>query len=145
MQPLKSYGLYLLCPQGHALLRRKRVTLDDIGRHPLILPGEGAAIGSRVPEVFARNDAREPKVSLTSTNFALTITYVQMGYGVAVVPLAPDLATRWQPARHGRVMILDVRHLFGEEQIVMLHRVGGHELQHVTDFRETVIKALARG
>lgn len=144
VETLSRSAFHLLCPHDHSLLRPKRLTLDDIVRHPLILAGKGASVGRHVPEIFARNDARDPKVSLTSTNLALTISYVQMGFGIAVVPLAPALAARWRPAQHGRVRIRDVSKLFGRERIVMLHRTGGHELQHIKQFRETVIKAMQR-
>jgi len=140
---LTSYNFHMLCPQGHPLLARKRLTLDHIGRYPLILTGKGAAVSRQVQDVFAGSDAREPKVSLSSTNLALTISYVQMGYGIAIVPLGPKIVTPWQLGGHGRVMIRDVSHIFGQEHIIMLHRSGGHELRHVGEFRETVMKALS--
>ena len=84
-------------------------------------------------------------MSVTSTNLALTIGYVQMGFGIAVIPIGPAMAARWRPAQHGRVEIRDVRKIFDHEQIIMLHRVGGHELQHLKQFRETVLKQNAAG
>jgi len=142
VEKLISYPYHLLCPPEHPLLKRKRLALDQIGHYPLILSGKGAATSQRVPEVFARGDAREPKVALTSTNLALIISYVRMGLGIAVVPLGPRMVAGWQPAQLGGVMIRDVRALFGQDQIVMLHRTGGHELRHVAAFRETVTATL---
>lgn len=142
VETLVRYHFHLLAPEGHLLLKRKRLTLDDFARHPLILAGKGSAVSRQVTAVFTQNDVREPKTALTSTNLALTISYVQMGFGIAVVPLGPTMAAQWRPARHGRVEIRDVSKLFGHEHIVMLHRTGGHELQHVKHFRDTVMKAM---
>ena len=143
VETVTSYDFHLLCSENHPLLTRKRLTLDEIARSPLILSGKGSSIGHHVPEVFASHDVREPKVSLVSTNLALTISYVQMGFGVAVTPLGPKMAADWQPAQHGRVMIRNVSRLFGREQIIMLHRSGGHELSHVREFREAVMAGSA--
>ncbi|MDZ4287460.1 MAG: LysR family transcriptional regulator [Prosthecobacter sp.] len=142
IETLAVYHFHLLCPKDHPLLGRKRLTLNDIARHPLILAGPGAAISRHVPGVFAHNDARPPRVALTSTNLALTISYVQMGFGIAIVPLSLAIAAHWQPAQHGQVTIRSVSKLFGQEQIVMLHRANGHELQHVRQFREIVTKSM---
>lgn len=144
VETLVRYPFHLLAPEGHPLLKRKRLTLDDIAHHPLILAGKGSAISQQVTEIFTQSDARAPKTALTSTNLALTISYVQMGFGIAVIPIGPTMAAQWRPAQRGQVEIRDVSKFFGHEHIIILHRAGSYELQHLKQFRETVMKVMMR-
>ena len=102
-------------------------------------------MSQQVQKVFARNDTREPRVALTSTNLGLTISYVRMGFGIAVVPVPPRILAKWRASEHGGVQTRDVSRLFGHEEILLLHRTAGHGLAHVRQFRVAVMKAMERG
>jgi len=141
-EELTRFTFHLVCPQHHPLLAKKRLKLEDIAQHPLILAGQGAAISNRVPEVLAMHGIGNSKVAVTSTNLALTISYVQMGYGIAIVPVPTTVVKSWMPSRHRHIALREVSQLFGHENIIMLHRTSSHELQHVKQFRETVLKQM---
>jgi len=139
---LTRFCFHLLCPSNHPLLSRRRLTHADVSTHRLILPGQGSAVSGRVPRVLAEHGFSEARVALTSTNLALTISYVQMGLGIAVVPLPSTAARHWKPSLHGAVHLRDVSALFGHESILLHHHQADHELAHIRAFREMVMKAL---
>lgn len=140
---LTEFAFHLLAPEGHPLLSRRKLSLSDIAAYALILAGQGSAIYHRVSRVFAEHGVSDPKIALTSTSLALTASYVQMGFGIAVVPLLSSVARHWKPAQNGHIHLRDVSSLFGHEQIVMLHCSEDHELAHVKAFREMVAKSVS--
>jgi molybdate transport repressor ModE-like protein len=140
---LTEFAFHLMVPDGHPLLSRRKLSLPDIAPYALILAGQGSAIHHRVPGVFARHGVSDPKIALTSTSLALTVSYVQMGFGIAIVPVLSSVAGRWKPSQNGHIHLRDVSSLFGHEQIVMLHRTDDQELVHVKAFREMVVKGMS--
>jgi DNA-binding transcriptional LysR family regulator len=140
---LTEFAFHLIAPEGHPLLSRRKLSLSEIAEYSLILAGQGSAIHHRVSRVFAKHGVSDPKIALTSTSLALTVSYVQMGFGIAVVPVLSSVARHWKPTQNGHIHLRDASSLFGHEQIVMLHRSDDHELVHVKAFREMAEKGVS--
>jgi molybdate transport repressor ModE-like protein len=143
-EELTPYVFHLACLPDHPLLTKKRISLNDIARHALILPGEGSAVRQQVLDTLSHLSIQESSVAVSSSNFTLLTSYVQMGYGVGVFALGPQMTKHWNTYTGGKLRIRDVSKIFGHERVIMLHRTQGHELQHVKQFRETVIKHTRR-
>ncbi len=82
----------LMTPRDHPLTARKRVTLRQIARHPLILPPRGPEYAGRraLDEHFHRLGLT-PHIVMESANVELSALYVEMGLGVSFATLARDL------------------------------------------------------
>jgi molybdate transport repressor ModE-like protein len=141
-EELTRFSFHLIGPPGHPLLAKRKLKLEDFSLQDVILAGPGAAVSGIVPQVFKENGIPGPRVVLTSTNLALTLGYVQMGYGVALVPLPSSVVRGWEPSRQAGLAIRDVSDRFGKERILMFHPAGLHELKHVRQFREMVVEGL---
>lgn len=102
-QPAQSFGLValplqtiprvLLVPKGHALLKHKSITLDDILAHPLIFPdamSSGAWSVSR--SMQARGIDFEP--AIRAMDATIIKAYVEHGAGIAIVSAAAFDANR---------------------------------------------------
>ena len=143
-EELTPHVFHLVCPPDHPLLNRKRLIVDHIARYPLILPGEGAAVRQQILNKLNHLSIRESSVAVSSSNFTLLTTYVQMGYGIAILALGPQLIRHWNAYTGVKLGIRDVSKIFGYERVIMLHRNTGHELTHMRQFREGVIENTRR-
>lgn len=141
-EELTRFSFHLIGPPSHPLLGKRKLKLEDFSSQDVILAGQGAAVSSVVPQVFRDHGVTGPRVVLTSTNLALTLGYVQMGYGVALVPLPGSVVRAWKPSRQAGLCLRDVSPLFGVESIIILHPSGLHELNHIRRFREMVLEGL---
>jgi DNA-binding transcriptional LysR family regulator len=82
----------LLTPQGHPLGRKKKVSLAEIARYPLILPPKNLDIKhrSRLEELFCEHNLNY-FVIMESSNVELSSLYVEMGLGVSFASIAREL------------------------------------------------------
>lgn len=79
----------LIAPPGHALLRKRNLSLADLAREPLILFERGSTGRQHVVDAF--HDAGcAPAVALETTNTEIIVRMVEAGLGVSVVPLMAD-------------------------------------------------------
>jgi DNA-binding transcriptional LysR family regulator len=137
MHPLTRYPIHLLCPADHPLAKTARLTVKQIGRYPLVLSSEDTSDRSQIDLTFARAGlSGKLDIAITATRVPLITRYVALGFGVAL--LAPGLANPAAARRKPALMLRDVSHLFGHEDLVLLQRNGRFELPHIKAFRELV-------
>ncbi len=141
---LTAYPFKLICAQGHPLMAPKRLTLSQLARHPLVLPGEGTNSRVRVEEVFQRAGlTAKLDVVMTASSMPVLVNYVSMGFGISIASVSPAIL---QEARAGKadyagLEFRNLTHLFGEERVVLLARRGRLELPHVKAFQEILLAA----
>lgn len=136
---LTNYPFTLICPPGHPLLKKKRLTLADFTRHPLILPGSTAYCRQRFDSVLSDAGLAQKLHVVLESNFpVLYFEYVRMGMGVALTPLPPESRLGAQLGRSG-VALRSAEHLFGGEPIYYVRRKGQFETPYATKFRELVV------
>lgn len=136
---LTAYPFMLLCPSGHPLLGRRRLSLADLSRHPLVLSGEGTNSRTRVHDVFQAAGLNENlNVAMSASSLALLAVYVSMGFGVSISSVSPAIiaAARAGKADYAGLQFRDLTRLFGEERVIVLARQGRLELPHVRAFHE---------
>lgn len=142
--PLMTYPFMLICTQNHPLLAQRRITLANLARHPLVLPGEGTNSRVRVEDVFQQAGlAAQLNVAMTASSMPLLANYVGMGFGISIASVSPTIL---REARAGKtdyagLEFRDLTQLFGEEQVILLSRRGRLELPHVKAFREILLAA----
>jgi DNA-binding transcriptional LysR family regulator len=121
------------------LLKKKRVTLDDFTRHPLILPGKPAYCRQRFDAVLSAAGLGDKLRVVIESNFpVLYFDYVRIGMGVALTPLPTEDRLRGRLEQAG-VVLRNVEHLFGDEPIYYVRRKGQFETPCATRFRELMI------
>lgn len=140
---LSSYPFHLICPQTHPLARARKVTLPDLVKHPLVLSAEDSSSHRQIRHVFEQAGlAERMNVTMTATNRALLLSYVAIGFGIAIGTSAASLKLPKAAAGETELIMRDVSGLFGREQVYFIQRKGRHELPHVRAFRERVLAAV---
>lgn len=84
-----AMGWHFIAPQGHPLLRRAELQLEDLVHEPLIMFEPGSTGRQHVLEAFYRRELA-PTVAMEATTTQLMVRMVEAGLGVAIVPLLPS-------------------------------------------------------
>jgi len=82
---LWRFKRYFIAPLGHALSKKKRLTLQDIARVPFVMPDRASKTGHRVIKELERHNPNL-KVTVEAGDWEVVMKYVQMGFGVSVLP-----------------------------------------------------------
>lgn len=143
---IATYPFTLIFPPQHPLLAKKRVTLRDLMKHRLILPGGPTYCRQHFNAVVAQAGLQEQVNVAIESNFPVMLfEYVRLGLGVSLSPLPrpSGVATLWEQAG---VILRDAEHLFGSEPIYFVRRKGQFETPYAARFRELVTsRAVAAG
>jgi DNA-binding transcriptional LysR family regulator len=82
--PIVTYEPMLITRHDHPLAQRKRVTLKDIAKYPLILPPKTQSTYRFVERVFAEHSL-EYDVRLEVGGYDVIKKYVDLGLGISIV------------------------------------------------------------
>lgn len=75
----------VVVPRGHPLTKVKRLSLEDIAKHPLIANYSDTRMGRMVEEAFSAKGI-EFRVAIRATDSSVIKKYVKVGFGIAVLP-----------------------------------------------------------
>lgn len=96
----------VITPPEHPLLSQRRPSLEVIAQYPLITTGPGSRLGNLVAERFASYGLR-PDIVMRALDIEIIKRYVQLGFGIAVVPtVAIDSKS------DNGLRVLNVSHIF---------------------------------
>lgn len=127
----------LLVPAEHPLLQATPLTLDELGRWPLITYRQGITGRSRIDEAFARKGI-VPDVVLSAQDSDVIKTYVELGLGIGIVA---EQASGEHDSGH--LSRLDVRHLFDANTVWLGLKRGQLQRNYVWRFIELCNAALS--
>jgi DNA-binding transcriptional LysR family regulator len=82
--PVSTYDPVLITARDHPLATRKRLTLRDISRYPLVLPPRHLSTWRQVEMVFAQHDLSY-EVRLEVGGWEVIKKYVELGMGISIV------------------------------------------------------------
>jgi DNA-binding transcriptional LysR family regulator len=82
--PIVTYEPMLIARQDHPLAKKKRVTLRDIAKYPLILPPKNLSTHNVVESVFAEHKL-DHDVKLEVGGYDVIKRYVELGLGISIV------------------------------------------------------------
>lgn len=143
-RPLARFAFYLMCPAGHALARARQLGLAAIVDEPLVLAPEESSSHRQIRHVFAEAGlAARMNVTMTTTNRALLLNYVAIGFGISIGTSGASVKPPKRGAGEAEVVVRELASLFGHEEVFLVQRKGRFEPAHVRAFRELVEKALA--
>jgi len=141
-----SYPFVVVCPRGHPLEKAKRIEVRDIVGHPMLLPTAATNARQRITATLEEASCLGAVNAVIESSTALVLArYVEMGLGVAVCSISPQLADelRTGGGGHPPLVVREVRSLFGEEPIVIARRKGGYLFSHVDGFRQLTLSSLS--
>lgn len=115
----KDAGNAIVVPKGHPLTRTKDITLHEIAKYPLILSPKNLRYQIRR---FLVNKFEELgidyKIVMESSTIELGSKYVEMGFGISIVPPGFGLDS----VKKRKVELLDISHLFEKNYISIVMR-----------------------
>jgi hypothetical protein len=101
-----------------------------------------------VIEAEGVQQGRVPVIMMHRINDGFVAEFIRLAVDMADLELAAgDLlaeaeATPIPPELEQQLAFRDLSHILGQEQVVLLHPRGRHELSHVRAFRERVVAVL---
>jgi LysR family transcriptional regulator, cys regulon transcriptional activator len=122
-----SWHRFIVVPTGHPLSRKRKVTLEDVVKYPIISYGSILDPTSKLGRAFASRGLK-PKVLLTTHDTSAMKVYVKLGLGVGIISslvVARDAAG---------LAVIDARHLFESGTTVIGFRRDDYVARHVSYF-----------
>jgi DNA-binding transcriptional LysR family regulator len=111
--------MVLMTPRDHPLTRRKRVTIQQIARYPLILPPRSQrSPGRQTLEAFFQKQGLDYQVVMESSNVELSSLYVELGLGISFATIVKDLPL----ARQRPLAFLPLNHFVAPDFLAVIHR-----------------------
>jgi DNA-binding transcriptional LysR family regulator len=84
-EELWRFERYFIAPLDHYLSRVKRLTLEDIAKYPIVMPDKEGTAGSLLDKLL-RSCNPDLKVTVESLTWEVVMKYVELGFGVSLVP-----------------------------------------------------------
>jgi DNA-binding transcriptional LysR family regulator len=122
----------MITPKDHPLVKRRKPSLADIAKYPLIAYDNQLATGAAVGKAFA-DAGIAPKIALCTADADLVKTYVRGGLGIAAIQRIA--------VRHGdnaKLRAFDVDHLFPASQSWITVRRDQYLRRYMIDFIQMV-------
>ncbi|MBS2017395.1 MAG: LysR family transcriptional regulator [Deltaproteobacteria bacterium] len=85
IEPLAPLPDVLVCPRGHRLATRDRVTASDLAKEPLLLLDRGTGARAHLDAWFASRHVA-PRVAMEMSSVEVLLRLVEHGLGVTIVP-----------------------------------------------------------
>lgn len=104
--PCYRWHRRVVVPQGHPLARERELTIELLGKYPIVTYVFGFTGPASLLQIFAKADIT-PNVALTARDADVIKTYVRLGLGVGIVAsMAID------PREDADLVSIDASHLF---------------------------------
>jgi len=104
--PCYRWHRQVIVPRGHALAGEDRLTLEQLGQHPIVTYSFSFTGASSLMEAFLAHNVR-PNIALAARDADVIKTYVRLGIGVGIVAnMAID------PEADADLAVLEAGHLF---------------------------------
>ncbi len=127
----------VIMPKGHPLAAKKRMTLADLARYPIVGYSARSRGGQIIAKAFRDHDI-EAHFVVSASDSDVIRAYVEEGLGIAVVP---TLAAEGISAK---VHVADATHLFSKSMTYISLRRDVHLRRYLTDFIQMLVPKLTR-
>lgn len=104
--PCYEWNHCVIVPPKHPLLEEKKLTLENIARHPIITYDFAFAGRSKINAAFESHKLT-PNIVLTAIDADVIKTYVELGLGIGILAKMAFI-----PERDKHLRMLDASHLF---------------------------------
>jgi LysR family cys regulon transcriptional activator len=137
--PCYEWQHVLVLPQGHALARKERVSLEDIAGEPLVTYHPSFTGRTRIDTAFAQKKLT-PDIVLEAIDSDVIKTYVRLGLGIGIVA---EMAVR-DDGSNGDLVVRPLGHLFGQNLARVAFKRGAYLRNFVFRFAELLSDRLDR-
>ena len=127
----------VIMPKGHPLAGKKRLTLVDLARYPIVGYSARSRGGQIIAKAF-RDHGIEAHFVVSASDSDVIKAYVEEGLGIAIVP------TLSVEGLSARVHIADATHLFPKSMTYISLRRDIHLRRYLTDFIQMLVPKLTR-
>lgn len=128
----------VLVPRGHALLRKKPLSIEALAMYPLITYDTDFQTHSQVTRAFQASGL-QPNVILSATDVDVMKAYVKCSLGIAIVA-----ALAYEPKADVDLRPIDARHLFESNKIYVGIQKHALMRDYACDFIRLFAPALTR-
>ena len=139
--PCYEWQHVLVLPQGHALAKKERVTLEDIAAEPLVTYHPSFTGRTRIDSAFAQKKL-QPRIALEAIDSDVIKTYVRLGLGIGIVA---EMAVRDDVgSTNSDLAARPLGHLFGQNVARVAFKRGAYLRNFVYRFAELLSDRLDR-
>ncbi|TWO71853.1 CysB family HTH-type transcriptional regulator [Caenimonas sedimenti] len=137
--PCYEWQHVLVLPQAHPLVKKERVSLEDIAGEPLVTYHPSFTGRTRIDSAFAQKKLA-PKIALEAIDSDVIKTYVRLGLGIGIVA---EMAVR-DDGSNGDLVVRPLGHLFGHNVARVAFKRGAYLRNFVFRFAELLSDRLDR-
>lgn len=136
--PWYSWQHGVVVPHDHPLVKKEKLTLEDLAAFPIITYHAGFTGRSHIDEAF-QNAGLEPDIVLTAIDSDVIKTYVDIGLGIGIMAVRA-----FDDQRDSGLRLLNVGHLFGENLTRIAVRRGHYLRPYAYEFIERLAPHLTQ-
>ncbi|HWU97613.1 MAG TPA: CysB family HTH-type transcriptional regulator [Oxalicibacterium sp.] len=133
----------IVVPDGHPLLKKDPVTLDDLAEYPLITYDLGFTGRSHIDDAFRQADITTDIV-LTAMDSDVIQQYVALGLGVGLVASMALQNRQGDTLLGNGLKVIDGAHLFAQNVTRLAVRRGAYLRSYTYDFIQQFAPELSR-
>jgi len=137
--PCYEWQHVLVLPQTHPLVRKERVTIEDIAAEPLVTYHPSFTGRTRIDSAFAQRKL-EPRIALEAIDSDVIKTYVRLGLGIGIVA---EMAVR-DDGSNSDLVVRPLGNLFGQNLARVAFKRGAYLRNFVYRFAELLSDRLDR-
>lgn len=136
--PCYRWHRRVVVPQGHPLANESKLTIEMLGKYPIVTYVFGFSGPSSLQQIFARAGIT-PHVALTARDADVIKTYVRLGLGIGIVAsMSLDPREDWD------LISLDASHLFPAHLTWVGFHQGALLRGYMYDFLQTLAPHLTK-
>ncbi|MDD2883944.1 MAG: CysB family HTH-type transcriptional regulator [Dechloromonas sp.] len=136
--PVRQWSHCVIAPEGHPILQHVPLSLNELGRWPLITYDAAFTGRSRINRAFERV-GMVPNIALTALDADVIKTYVSLGLGLGIIA-----SLAFDPQRDSGLAALDAGHLFESNTTRLALRRASYLRRYDYDFMELFAPHLSR-
>jgi LysR family transcriptional regulator, cys regulon transcriptional activator len=136
--PCYQWEHVVVAPKGHALLKSKILTLEELAQYPLITYDAAFAGRNKIDHAFALRSLK-PDILLEAIDADVIKTYVELGLGVGIIA-----GMAFDPERDSGLEAIKAGHLFGTNLSRLAVKQGAYLRSYVYTFIELLTPTLNR-
>lgn len=137
--PCYEWQHMLVLPPSHPLVRKERISLEDLAAEPLVTYHPAFTGRTRIDAAFAQRKL-QPRIALEAIDSDVIKTYVGLGLGLGIVA---EMAVR-EEGSHQDLAVRPLGHLFGQNVARVAFKRSAYLRNFVYKFAELLSDRLDR-
>ncbi|NKE64499.1 CysB family HTH-type transcriptional regulator [Ramlibacter sp. RBP-2] len=137
--PCYEWQHMLVLPLSHPLVRKERISLEDLAAEPLVTYHPAFTGRTRIDAAFAQRKL-QPRIALEAIDSDVIKTYVGLGLGLGIVA---EMAVR-EEGSHPDLAVRPLGHLFGQNVARVAFKRSAYLRNFVYKFAELLSDRLDR-